>query len=122
MQSTTEINSNSPSTVVIPNSSNTCYKDLWSLISKGDVEGSIKLIDQLTDVNVLDDRGFSPLHTAGSFGNIEIVEYLLSKKADINLCCKGNGTPLYHTFNGIGSISSIYSIYKLLSDKRASSL
>ena len=46
-------------------------------------------------VNLKDPNGYTPLHYAISSNRIEMVKYLLSKKADINARTRHNYTPLH---------------------------
>lgn len=121
MQSTSEANFyNIQPNYVSPNVNETNFQDLCNLIFNRDMEGSIKLIDQIKDINAVDANGYSPLHIACCFGNVEIVEYLLSKNANADLKCAKEMTPLQYAFDGDCTISSLYSIYKLLTDRGAS--
>lgn len=46
--------------------------------------GSAKLLVSKANVNKADGRGLTPLHLAAGNGNLELIEYLLGQKADLN--------------------------------------
>jgi ankyrin repeat protein len=48
-------------------------------------------------VNAKDDRGRTPLHLAAESGHIEIVEFLISSGAEINVADVNSNTPLHYT-------------------------
>ncbi len=48
------------------------------------VTNCVFFIDQGTDVNAAID-GRSPLHFAADYGQRDVIEYLVSKKADVNV-------------------------------------
>ncbi|GLT27956.1 hypothetical protein SLA2020_029190 [Shorea laevis] len=59
----------------------------------------VKLLSEVADesvVNSADEEGWAPIHSAASIGNVEIMEILLSKGADINLKNNGGRTALHY--------------------------
>jgi len=61
------------------------YKDIFEAVEKGTVEDVRYFIEAKgVDVGVRDDEGYTPLHSAATKYEIEIVEYLISKGADVN--------------------------------------
>ena len=54
------------------------------------------LISHGADVNILNDRGYTPLHDAVFKGHLDICQLLLSSGADVNLVTHpGEDTPLH---------------------------
>uniref|UniRef100_A0A7N2R224 Uncharacterized protein n=1 Tax=Quercus lobata TaxID=97700 RepID=A0A7N2R224_QUELO len=57
----------------------------------------LSAIDESASViNSADEEGWAPLHSAASIGNLEIVEVLLSRGADINMKTDGGRTALHY--------------------------
>jgi 26S proteasome non-ATPase regulatory subunit 10 len=48
------------------------------------------------DINSLTPNGFSPLHSAASLGNLQMVEFLLSTGADVNTTNSEGTSPLHY--------------------------
>jgi len=51
----------------------------------GDLEQTKSLIDQGVDINLRDDRGYTPLHYAAMAGNTQVAELLIAEGALINV-------------------------------------
>lgn len=47
--------------------------------------------------NSADPNGFTPIHAAASYGNIELLHYLLTNGGDVNVQDSDGDTPLHHT-------------------------
>lgn len=71
------------------------YKDLIKSCERGDIERVKFLVEAYSpDIEKKDKKGNSPLLISSSSGHIEIVKYLLNKKANINIQDKLGNTPL----------------------------
>ena len=64
-------------------------KDLWFRFSHVAVEGGIR-----------DHNGLTPLHIAAKNGDMDCMNFLLSKGEDINALDHDNNTPLHYAVNG----------------------
>jgi ankyrin repeat protein len=53
------------------------------------------LLENGQDVNAKNNKGQTALHRAAGFGDIELIQYLISKSADVNVTDKDGVTPLY---------------------------
>ena len=51
------------------------------------------LLDRGADVNAVDHRGYTPLHGAAQFGNLEGLRLLLERGGDPNVAAEGEITP-----------------------------
>jgi len=75
------------------------YKDIRDAAANGSVKDVKRFIEKKgDDVNEKSSNGFTPLHRAAASGRTEIVEFLLSKGADINATLysnMGGWTPLH---------------------------
>ena len=61
-------------------------ENIWTAASDGDVDRVKELIEiEGVNPNAQDENGYSPLHAASSYGEIETLEYLLSIGADVNI-------------------------------------
>ncbi|MBA0776130.1 hypothetical protein Goshw_004281 [Gossypium schwendimanii] len=59
----------------------------------------VKLLSAAADesvVNGIDEEGWAPIHSAASIGNLEIMEILLSKGANVNVKNDGGRTALHY--------------------------
>ncbi|TKS90635.1 Myotrophin [Collichthys lucidus] len=68
-------------------------KDLMWALKNGDLE-EIKAKITAEDVNRTLEGGRKPLHYAADCGHTDVVEFLISKGADVNASDKHNLTPL----------------------------
>lgn len=60
---------------------------------------AVKILSAVADesvVNSSDEEGWAPIHSAASIGNLEIMEFLLSKGANANLKNDGGRTALHY--------------------------
>ena len=69
---------------------------LLEAVVRGDYEGTLRLLDQGSDIEVRDPgSGASPLHYAVMKGRMPIVELLLARGADVNSRTRNGTTPLH---------------------------
>ena len=66
------------------------YNALYLAISSNQIETVRMLFGLGADVNDLDDRGITHLHTAAAYGNVEIVRILLTQGAHVNCLTKSS--------------------------------
>ncbi len=69
-------------------------EDLFEAVKKGDKKKVVELIKKGADVNAKIkapsySEGWTPLHFAAQWGDMEIIRLLISKKADVNALSKG---------------------------------
>jgi len=70
-------------------------EDLLWATKNGDMEQLTKLVEQQNaDINAELLNGRMAIHYAADYGQLEVIEYLVSKGADINLPDKHGITPL----------------------------
>ncbi|MBU1007963.1 ankyrin repeat domain-containing protein [Candidatus Dependentiae bacterium] len=89
---------------------------LHAAVARGDLNEVGKLIDK-TNVNTKDLLGCTPLHVAVGL-SFKIVDYLLSRGADLEARCLGGKTPL-HIAAESGSIKSLERLIEWGSDINA---
>lgn len=87
-------------------------KRLLNACLYGDVEKVAQCLEAVTDVNIQNEYGNTPLHFACVAKNTEIVKMLLRANADVNISNNKGVTPL-HIACGDGS----YDIVKLLCER-----
>lgn len=83
---------------MITNKSKTTVSDPFLIISKGNINEVINMLNSSEKLNINKIRwsGFSMLHRAAQLGNTDICEILLKFGADINMrSCHGWYTPLH---------------------------
>lgn len=74
----------------------TLSRSLHEAVVNGDLAGTLKMLDQGTDIESKDPgSGASPLHYAVMKGRMEIVNLLLSRGADVNSRTRNGTTPLH---------------------------
>ncbi len=117
-ESIKKINNNGIDGDIITNDCKYLNQDIWSASMKGDL-GIVKSIIQKNKncVNKIknDKKQWSPIHFASINGRIEVVKFLIDKKANINAKAKNQWTSLH--------LASFYfqtKIVKLLVDEGAS--
>jgi ankyrin repeat protein len=69
--------------------------DIYLMISGGNLEGVRELINNGIDINVSNDHGYTPLHSAVNQEKLEIIKLLIENGADINKSSNFYQTPLY---------------------------
>lgn len=67
----------------------------------------VSFLGTLSDINVTDSYGNTPLHRAVRDGNMELVELLLNAGADVNAANHGGDTPLHIVANNEGGVTFI---------------
>jgi len=72
----------------------TLFEMFERVVYKGDVETFKKLVDELDDINIQNNYGWTLLHITIRRDQREMVEYLLEKGADINKQDGVGWTPL----------------------------
>ncbi|KZT22368.1 ankyrin [Neolentinus lepideus HHB14362 ss-1] len=77
-------------------------KNIWVAAGDGDLERvrvrSFSYAAALSP-NVADPNSYTPMHAAASYGNIDILTYLLSRGGDVNVVDDDGDTPLYTVEN-----------------------
>ena len=74
----------------------TTSQSLHEAVVRGDVEATLKMLEQGTDIESKDPgSGASPLHYAVMKGRLEIVNLLLTRGADVNSRTRNGTTPLH---------------------------
>mmetsp|Transcript_32154 Transcript_32154/g.54221 ORF Transcript_32154/g.54221 Transcript_32154/m.54221 type:complete len:84 (-) Transcript_32154:384-635(-) len=69
--------------------------NIWVSSSDGNLDEVKKHIEQGgIPVNAQDEYGYSAIHAAASYGHMEVINYLLSVGADVNLRDEDGDTPL----------------------------
>src|SRR5437879_10311512 len=71
--------------------------DLQTAVKAGDLDRVKTLLDQRADVNSRNAVGAAPIHEAAWNGNVELIDLLLARGADVNLRhADGGSTPLHY--------------------------
>ncbi|GAB4829074.1 hypothetical protein Ancab_018736 [Ancistrocladus abbreviatus] len=65
-----------------------CHPQAVKILAEADSSGIM--------INSKDEEGWAPLHSAASIGNVNIVETLLGKAANVNVKNDGGRTPLHY--------------------------
>lgn len=76
------------------------YTPLWNLLDalfNHDDKRLGAILDTGADINMADDRGFTALHYAVDYGDLEAVRMLLQRNANKYARCKTNSTPFHHS-------------------------
>jgi len=68
---------------------------LFSAIKHNEHKAVVQMISSLKDVNVRDEKGFTPLHYAAREGHVDLVKLLMSYGADLNARNEDEWTPLH---------------------------
>ncbi|XP_038137296.1 myotrophin [Cyprinodon tularosa] len=89
-------------------------KELMWALKTGDLDEVKAKLVTAEDVNRTLESGGKPIHVAADFGQSELIDYLLSKGADINALDKHGFTPLL-----LACFEDHYSAAKLLIEKGA---
>jgi len=69
--------------------------DLNEAVCSAPVQQVKEMIDRGTDINVTDDKGFTPLHWAAMCGRMRVVHVLLENGARIDAKAHSGWTPLH---------------------------
>ena len=70
-------------------------ENIWVAASDGDLERVKHLLEvEGVSVNAQDEVGYSPLHAAASYGEIQVLEYLLARGGDVTIKDEDGDTPL----------------------------
>ncbi|KAH9912810.1 ankyrin repeat-containing domain protein [Fomitopsis serialis] len=71
-------------------------KNIWVAAGDGDLERVRKLVeDQALSANIPDENTYTPMHAAASYGQLHVLDYLVSKGGDVNITDNDGDTPLY---------------------------
>lgn len=77
-------------------SSSVLAGDILGAAERGELDSVRALLESDPQLlNVIDQGGYTPLHKAAYNGHVEIVEYLISKGADLNARSNSGSTPLH---------------------------
>ncbi|CCM04304.1 uncharacterized protein FIBRA_06475 [Fibroporia radiculosa] len=71
-------------------------KNIWVAAGDGDLGRVRELIETCSiSPNVPDAHTYTPMHAAASYGQVHVLEYLISKGGDVNVTDGDGDTPLY---------------------------
>jgi len=71
-------------------------KNIWVAAADGDISRLTQLVDhQSFSPNIPDPYSYTPMHAAASYGQLDILEYLISRGGDVNITDNDGDTPLY---------------------------
>ncbi|PCH42254.1 ankyrin [Wolfiporia cocos MD-104 SS10] len=71
-------------------------KNIWIAAGDGDLGRVRELIEgQSLSPNVPDAHTYTPMHAAASYGQLHVLEYLISQGGDVNVTDSDGDTPLY---------------------------
>ncbi|KAI9208262.1 ankyrin repeat-containing domain protein [Polychytrium aggregatum] len=74
------------------------YENIWTHASDGNIEAIEKELATGIDVNVGDQFGYTMVHAAASYAQIELLNLLIKKYgAEVNVCDREGDTPLHYT-------------------------
>ncbi|TID29944.1 hypothetical protein CANINC_001455 [Pichia inconspicua] len=72
-------------------------ENIWVAAADNQIATVKSLIDSgKFSPNSADPNGFTPIHAAASYGNIELLRYLLQNGGNVNIQDKDGDTPLHH--------------------------
>ncbi|TFK40312.1 ankyrin repeat-containing domain protein [Crucibulum laeve] len=75
-------------------------KNVWVAAGDGDLDRVKELIESHSlSPNVPDPNSYTPMHAAASYGQIEVLEYLVSRGGDVNITDDDGDTPIYTVEN-----------------------
>ncbi|KAJ7707763.1 ankyrin repeat-containing domain protein [Mycena rosella] len=75
-------------------------KNIWVAAGDGDLERVRHLVEQESlSPNAPDAFTYTPMHAAASYGQIQILEYLISRGGDVNVQDGDGDTPIYTVEN-----------------------
>lgn len=67
---------------------------LLEAVKQGNIENVKELLSQGADINISDEYGETPLHSAALYGHLDVVKYLVEQGADVDVKNKFWETPL----------------------------
>ena len=73
------------------------FDNIWVACTNGDIAKVQRFLDSGIDINIQDEHGNSPIHSAASYSQLELIEYLIGRGANVNLCDSDNETPIMLT-------------------------
>ena len=73
------------------------FDNIWVACTNGDIAKVQKFLEAGIDINVQDEHGNSPIHSAASYSQLELLEFLIQQGADVNLKDSDNETPIMLT-------------------------
>lgn len=76
-------------------SSSDNFDNIWVAATNGDIDSVQNFLSQGVDVNVQDEEtGNSPIHSAVSYGQVKLLEFLIRNGANVNLRDSDGDTPI----------------------------
>ncbi|TRM65124.1 ankyrin repeat-containing domain protein [Schizophyllum amplum] len=66
-------------------------KNIWVAAGDGDLER----VQVTLSPNIPDENTYTPMHAAASYGQLQVLEYLISRGGDVNVIDSDGDTPLY---------------------------
>ncbi|CAB4396890.1 ankyrin [Rhizophagus irregularis] len=69
--------------------------NIWVAAANGDIQRVTELIRSGLSPNSKDSNGYTPLAAAASYNHFDLIEFLISEGADVNIRDNDNDTPLY---------------------------
>ncbi|KAF8227276.1 ankyrin [Tricholoma matsutake] len=70
--------------------------NIWVAAGDGDLPRLRHLLDQLgISPNIPDPFTYTPMHAAASYGQLDVLHYLISRGGDVNITDSDGDTPLY---------------------------
>jgi len=70
------------------------FDNIWVACTDGNMNKVVAFLASGVDINAQDEYGFSPIHAAASYGHDDLIEYLISNGANVNLRDADGDTPL----------------------------
>ncbi|PFH53049.1 hypothetical protein AMATHDRAFT_79225 [Amanita thiersii Skay4041] len=75
-------------------------KNIWVAAGDGDINRVRELVDYHSfSPNVPDEHTYTPMHAAASYGQLDVLRYLISRGGNINITDADGDTPLYTVEN-----------------------
>ncbi|RDB25523.1 hypothetical protein Hypma_006508 [Hypsizygus marmoreus] len=75
-------------------------KNIWVAAGDGDLARVRELVEQQSlSPNIPDPFTYTPMHAAASYGQLEVLDYLISRGGDVNVTDGDGDTPLYTVEN-----------------------
>ncbi|GLB40205.1 putative ankyrin repeats (many copies) [Lyophyllum shimeji] len=75
-------------------------KNIWVAAGDGDLARVKELVEQQSlDPNIPDPFTYTPMHAAASYGQLAVLEYLISRGGNVNVTDEDGDTPLYTVEN-----------------------